>query len=42
VDYHLNNISRGVLDSRNLVYLGTVTAFSLLMSIRILETRKWS
>ncbi|HDR04213.1 MAG TPA: ABC transporter [Candidatus Marinimicrobia bacterium] len=42
IDYHLNNISRGMLDSRNLIYIGTVTAFSLLMSIRILETRKWS
>ncbi|MCD6440823.1 MAG: ABC transporter permease subunit [Candidatus Marinimicrobia bacterium] len=41
IDYHLSNISRGVIDSRNLVYLGSIILFFLLMSIRILEMRKW-
>ncbi len=41
MDYHLNNISRGVIDSRNLVYFGSLIAFFLLVSIRILEMRKW-
>ncbi len=41
VDYHLNNISRGVLDTRNLIYFGSVIAFFLLLSTRILEMRKW-
>jgi ABC-2 type transport system permease protein len=41
IDYHLSNISRGVIDSRNLVYLGSIILFFLLMSIRILEIRKW-
>jgi len=41
IDYHLNNISRGVIDSRNLVYLGSLILFFLLISIRILEMRKW-
>lgn len=40
-DYHLSNISRGVLDSRNLIYFGSAIAFFLLVSIRILEIRKW-
>jgi len=41
IDYHLNNISRGVIDSRNLVYLGSLILFFLLVSIRTLEMRKW-
>jgi ABC-2 type transport system permease protein len=41
IDYHLSNISRGVLDSRNLIYFGSVIAFFLIVSIRILEIRKW-
>ncbi|MCB0831964.1 MAG: ABC transporter permease subunit [Bacteroidetes bacterium] len=41
VDYHLSNISKGVVDSRNLIYFGSVIAFFLLVSIRILEIRKW-
>ena len=42
VDYHLSNISRGVIDSRNLIYFGSVIGFFLFMTVRILETRKWS
>ncbi len=41
VDYHLSNISRGVLDSRNLIYFGSLIAFFLIVSVRILEIRKW-
>ena len=41
VDYHLSNISRGVIDSRNLVYFASVTGFFLFMTVRILEIRKW-
>lgn len=41
VDYHLLNISRGVIDSRNLVYFGTMIWFFLMMTIRIIEIRKW-
>ncbi len=41
IDYHLSNISRGVIDSRNLVYLGSIILFFLLMSIRVVEMRKW-
>jgi ABC-2 type transport system permease protein len=41
IEYHLSNISRGVLDTRNLIYFGTVITLFLLLSIRILEIRKW-
>jgi len=41
IDYHLSNISRGVIDSRNLIYFGSMILFFLLVSIRILEMRKW-
>lgn len=41
VDYHLSNISRGVIDSRNLIYFGTVIAVFLILAVRVLEMRKW-
>ncbi len=41
VDYHLSNISRGVIDSRNLIYFGSMIALFLLTTVRILEMRKW-
>jgi len=41
IDYHLSNISKGVIDSRNLIYFGSMIAFFLLVSIRVLEMRKW-
>ncbi len=42
VDYHLSNISRGVIDTRNLIYFSSVTGFFLFLTIRILEMRKWN
>ena len=41
IDYHLSNISRGVIDSRNIIYLGSIITFFLLLSIRTLERRRW-
>ena len=41
VDYHLSNISRGVIDSRNLIYFASVVSFFLFMTVRVLEIRKW-
>jgi ABC-2 type transport system permease protein len=41
VDYHLSYISRGVIDSRNLIYFLTVVGFFLFMTIKALEIRKW-
>ena len=41
VEYHLSNISRGVIDSRNLIYFASVIFFFLFMTVRMLEARKW-
>ena len=40
VDYHLSNISRGVIDSRNLIYFSSVIGFFLFITVRVLEMRK--
>ena len=41
VDYHLSNISRGVIDSRNIIYFASLIGFFLFITVRILEIRKW-
>ena len=41
VDYHLTSISRGVIDTRNLIYFGSVIGFFLFLTIQILGVRKW-
>ena len=41
VDYHLANISRGVIDSRNIVYFASVDLFFLVMAVRVLGIRMW-
>ena len=41
IDYHLTNISRGVIDSRNIIYFMSVIGFFLFMTVRVLESRKW-
>ena len=41
VDYHLSNISRGVIDSRNLIYFASMVGFFLFMTVRVLEIQKW-
>ena len=41
VDYHLSNMSRGVIDSRNLIYFSSVVGFFLFITVRTLEIRKW-
>ena len=42
IDYHLSNISRGVIDSRNIVYFLSVIGFFLIMTVQSLESRRWS
>jgi len=42
IDYHFANISRGVIDTRDLIYYLSVIFFSLLLATRSLESRKWS
>ncbi len=41
VDYHLSNMRRGVIDSRNLVYFGSLIWLFLAMTVRVVEMRKW-
>ncbi len=41
VDYHLSNISRGVVDSRNLVYFLSMVGFFLYLTVQTIEIRKW-
>jgi ABC-2 type transport system permease protein len=41
IDYHFENIARGVIDSRNLIYFGSVLGFALLLATTSLERRKW-
>jgi ABC-2 type transport system permease protein len=40
-DYHLSNISRGVIDSRVLVYYFSMIFFTLFLTKVSLESRKW-
>jgi ABC-2 type transport system permease protein len=39
--YHYNSLSRGLIDSRNLVYFFSVMAIMLLSTTLILGSRKW-
>jgi ABC-2 type transport system permease protein len=39
--YHFESISRGVIDTRNLIYFISGTALFLKLSIMIMESRKW-
>ena len=41
VDYHLSNMSRGVIDSRNLIYFFSMIGFFLFLTIQTLEVRRW-
>ncbi len=41
VEYHLSNISRGVIDSRNLIYFGSMIWLFLILTVRLVEARKW-
>ena len=40
-DYHLSNISRGVIDSRVLIYYFSMIFFTLYLTKVSLESRKW-
>ena len=41
IDYHLSNISRGVLDSRNLIYFFSIIGLFILLTIESLNSRRW-
>ncbi|MFQ6678626.1 MAG: ABC transporter permease [Fidelibacterota bacterium] len=41
INFHLSNISRGVMDSRNIIYFISLIGFFLYVTIRTLDARKW-
>lgn len=41
IGYHFSNISRGVIDTRNLVYFLSLIIFFLRLAVISLEARKW-
>ena len=41
VDFHLSNISRGVLDTRNIIYFLSMSFLFINLSVRSLESRRW-
>ena len=42
IDYHLSNISRGVIDTRNIIYFGSLIGFFIFLSLRTFDLRRWS
>ena len=41
VGYHSSSISRGVIDSRNIIYFISIIGVFLFLTIQILNSRKW-
>jgi ABC-2 type transport system permease protein len=41
-DFHFKSIARGLIDSRNIVYFGSVIAAGLVVATRSLNSRRWS
>lgn len=41
-DHHFQNIARGVIDTRNVIYYLSVTCFCLFVADQALERRKWA
>ncbi|MBW6515991.1 MAG: ABC transporter permease [Candidatus Cloacimonetes bacterium] len=41
IGYHFSNISRGVIDSRNIIYFLSLIVFFLRLAVISMETRKW-
>lgn len=39
---HVESLTRGVIDSRDVVYFLSVTGFALMVAFRSLESRRWS
>ncbi len=41
IGYHFSNISRGVIDTRNIIYFLSLIIFFLRLAVISMETRKW-
>ena len=42
IDFHFSNISRGVIDSRNIIYFGSLIWFFLTMTSQTIAKNRWS
>ena len=41
IDYHLSNISKGVIDTRNLLYFLSMITLFIMLTVESLSSRKW-
>ena len=41
IDYHYASISKGVIDSRDLIYFFSIISFFIMLTLLVLERRKW-
>jgi hypothetical protein len=41
IDFHLSNIARGVVDSRDIIYFFSMLGFTLMLSVGSLQRRNW-
>jgi ABC-2 type transport system permease protein len=41
LEYHYNALSKGLIDSRNVIYFLSVIALALMATRLVLESRKW-
>ena len=41
VDYHISNMSRGVIDTRNIIYFISVIGMFLFATVQVLSSRRW-
>jgi len=41
VQKHFDNLARGVVDSRNLIFFLSIVTFALAWAVRSIEARKW-
>jgi ABC-2 type transport system permease protein len=40
--YHFDSITRGVIDSRDILYYLSIIGFFLFLNVRVIESRRWS
>lgn len=40
--YHFDSITRGVIDSRDIIYYLSIIGFFLFLNVRVIESRRWS
>lgn len=41
IDFHFNNLARGVIDSRDIIYFLSIMFFFIFLTTQTLESRKW-